>query len=598
MAIVRRLYVYLICGVSLFVLALGLTNLLELAIAQGWEALSGSTTIVATDDDIRQEVSLYLALVAVSLPIWLLHWYLAERWAAVERDDTDRGSGTRALFFALVLGVAAGNWISHLGALVDSSLSELLDASAFSSSDTIIGAAAALVVAVAVWAYHASVRQRDTRSLVMSGNGVWPVRLYMYAAAFVGSIMVLAGVAQLLTLAVDAIVGEQSVLEGESWWAGNVAMGLALVIVGALAWGIHWFYSLQVVYGGDWRAASEQVSALRRAYLYIAVLTGVAVTLVGVSLGLTEILRVLFGVDESPDADPFWARLARPLLVAIPFAVYWIVHRRLIGEEADRFGAQPEQAAVARLYTYIVSFLALALGAVGLAYLLGVLIEFAFESARILDADPEWVPEQISQFLSITVIGAAVWIWHWARAQRGTLADPAGERAATSRRVYLYLVLAATTLATLAALAVVVYQALQVVLDVRTTEGIASDIGTLIGVVLVAGNLLAYHVLTLREDLRLERAEEPVVRGEPSMASARHALPLVLTGPESADLESMVLELRRQLPAGIELYIDGARSAPEPPAEPERTPQAGPLREDSEDRDQGDESGGTRRIFG
>lgn len=573
MIAVRRLYVYIISAVSLLVLAIGIGNLLELAFGLAWEALGGAETIIGDATDVRQEVSLYLALIAVSLPIWLLHWYLAARWAALDRDDTDRASAVRAIFFAAVLAVAAGTWASTLGTLVNASLDRVFDADSFFSDAAIASAGAIFIVAFVIWAYHAWMRDTDTQAMIMEGDGVWPPRLYVYGAALAGGVLLLVGVAQLLTLVVDVVADTGDVVSGDRWWASNIASGLSMVIVGGLIWTAHWYYSLHVLHAGDWRAASEHSSALRRAYLYLAVLVGVVVTLVMLSFALTELLRWAFGVEATGTADPLWARLVSPVLVALPFAVFWLLHQWVIRDEASQFADERRQVAVARLYSYVVSFLALAFTAVGLAYLLGVLIEFLFESARILDVDPEWVPEQISQFLSITLIGGAVWIWHWLRIQRAVATDPVDERGATSRRVYLYLVLAASTLATLAALAVVLYQALQIILGVRTTEGIASDVGTLIGIVIVAGALLVYHVLILRDDLGYETpreaAEPPDRPTEPAPVAATgepeqpRTVPLLLTGPDRVDFDAVLADLRRSLPEGLNLRVDEAAVAPE-----------------------------------
>jgi hypothetical protein len=557
MLLIRRLYVYLICGVSLTVLAIGFINLLELAMLQTWDSISGTRLIEGTGTDVRRDVSLFLALIVVALPIWVLHWYLAERWARLEGEQSDRGSGIRALYFAALLWVTLVVWGPAVESLVNSGISRVLGVAFFPGASDVINAVAVLVILIGIWAYHAWVRDYDTRIQQMSGMGVWTVRAYVYAAAFFAAIFLLVGVAQLMQLSVDAMVGQRGVIAGEDWWRAEIARSLSLILVGGLIWGAHWGYSLRLVYGVDWRAASEQGSLLRRAYLYLIVLAGVVVTLVSVSISLTEALRWAFGVDPGAAADPLWARLVEPLAFAVPFALFWLFHHRVIGQEASRFAEQPVRVSVERVYAYIVAFFALIFTAAGLAYLLAVLIEFAFESARILDTDPEWVPEQVGQFLSITLIGGVVWAWHWFGVQRRLSTDPEVERSATSRRVFIYLVLTASTLAVLVALAIVLYEVLQIILGVRTAAGIAADVGPLLGTLIVAGGLLAYHLLILRDDLRhtrTEQIEEPAAEPVAAPAPARDVL-LTLSGPPEADLAAIAADLRAYLPEGYDLSV-------------------------------------------
>jgi hypothetical protein len=127
MLIVRRFYVYIICGASLGFIGVGLSNLLDLAFRRLWEAATGADLIVDAPEGVRQEISLYLALVAVAVPVWALHWYLAERWSREDGERSDRGSPIRALFFMLVLGVATVIWAFSLADLISVVVTQLLE---------------------------------------------------------------------------------------------------------------------------------------------------------------------------------------------------------------------------------------------------------------------------------------------------------------------------------------------------------------------------------------------------------------------------------------------------------------------------------------
>ncbi len=577
MILIRRLYVYLILGVSLFVFAFGLTNLLELAISQAWTAIGDSRSVSRTSEEVREAMSLSLALLAVSIPVWLTHWYLAERWSHTDRPDSDRASGVRSLFFAAVLLITAINILTQLVPVLEAGLATLLGGTAWMTAGDVIFSVSLLSVLLMIWVFHFVVRMRDERSVEMTGSGIWPVRFSLYAAAFIGAAMMLTGTVNLLRLAIDAAAGVAQFTPGSDWWATNVASGVSLVLVGGLVWGFHWFRSLQLLERKDWRGAHEQRSALRRAYLYLVVLGSVIATLAGLSLGVTEVLKASFGVTTVV-ADPWWSRIASPLVIAIPFGLFWAIHQRIISLEAERFESGPRKLAVDRMYGYVVSLIALAFTAGGLAYLLGVFIEYAFERARILETDPQWIPERISLVLSFILIGGSVWVWHWYRIQRRVEANPELERTATSRRVYVYVIMTATTLATLIALSIILYQGLQILLGVRSTEGVASEVGDLIGIVLVAGMLLAYHISILVGDLRHEEPAVVTADEGGAIPIPRASMTLTLTGPETGDFRATVAEIRRHLPDGFELL--GAE--PEPAIERAGREPA-PFEETSED---------------
>ncbi len=104
MQTVRRLYLYLMSGISLGVLLVGLNILLTvvlhaLGIGRG-ELLGGS-------ESDRQALSLAAALIVVGLLVWGVHWLLVERSLRPDNPqrDAERGAGERALYFTLVLAV-------------------------------------------------------------------------------------------------------------------------------------------------------------------------------------------------------------------------------------------------------------------------------------------------------------------------------------------------------------------------------------------------------------------------------------------------------------------------------------------------------------
>src|SRR5690606_14661930 len=183
--IARRLYIYFIAAVSLAMLAVGLMNLLRIGLAQIAIALGWSEVILEPGKAIRRQVSLWAAVSIVALPVWLLHWWLAER-AALRPNaegEAERGSTVRALYVSAVLAGSFIAWFFAGTALVRRLLGEVLDAP--EPTGSLAGPLALVLVSASIWVYHAGVRRGDAAAVEMRGAAAWAPRLYRYAAAFI-----------------------------------------------------------------------------------------------------------------------------------------------------------------------------------------------------------------------------------------------------------------------------------------------------------------------------------------------------------------------------------------------------------------------------
>ncbi len=138
------------------------------------------------------------------------------------------------------------------------------------------------------------------------------------------------------------------IVDGKDWWTNPPVTAVASLAVGLLAWGIHWSYSLHLLGLGDSRAQSEQRSALRRIYLYAIVLVGVFVTFQAASSSLETMFRAVLGIPEISQWPLFARRLVEPLLMAIPFSLFWWYHWRRIAEEAQHFAEAPIERSMHR----------------------------------------------------------------------------------------------------------------------------------------------------------------------------------------------------------------------------------------------------------
>ena len=548
MLVARRLYLYFVAGVSLAVLATGLVNLLELGLQVIWEALTGSQVIVQPPDAVRRELSLYSALTAVALPIWLLHWWLTERLLTPTRAEAEveRRSLIRGLYLALLLLVAFLFWANAALDLLQRAFAAILDVSepftAQPVAESIIGQLAMLLVLGGTWIYHAWIVLRDRRAGTLSGGADWLPRLYLYVGAAFGLVTLLVGASQLIQALVDALFGVGEVVAGDL--RRTLAQGAAQLLGGFVVWSLHWGYSLGLRGQQDWRGEHERRSLLRWVYLYLGVFAGVALTLGALAVSLAELFRWALGVGVG-DTSQRLRDIVEPPAQMLPVTLLWLYHRRQIHHEAESIPEAGWRVSVGRLIGYLSALAGLAFASAGLALLLGLLFDLLLGGNRVAVLPPDLWRGEVSGYAAVTLVGGLAWLWYWYAALRRMAADPVAERASLSRRAYLYIVLAATIVGLLGSLAVVLYRFLGWVLGITGGASLISDISVALGVVIVAGLLLAYHVLTLRQDLR-EAAEH---------LPAQRIVRLTLRLPNDVDPEQAVEELRRHLPPGVELEV-------------------------------------------
>lgn len=550
MLIARRLYVYFIAAVSLGMVVIGLSNLLGLAFMRINEALGGAV-IQRSPESVRRELSLYVALLIVALPVWLLHWWLAER--AVHRPgpegESERASVIRALYLTLVMAAPLPALITSAVDILGWFFDTLFDVTTTDGGAEQHGMAIALfLVTGAVITYHASIRRRDTLGGPLDDEAAWLPRLYLYIAAFSGAMLLLFGLADLLRVMNDALFGTRSIVFERRWWSEPLSSATARSLVGLVIWGLYWAFSLRTLRRSDWVGVSERRSALRWFYIYAIVFVSVLLTLRGISSSLDALFRLILNVPRNASQGS-WARaILEPLIVAIPFAGFWVYHRLAVQGKAPDEESAPLAGSLRRVYTYLVALVGLAFTGVGSAWVLGILIDLLFGGTRTVSVSSLFWRDDVARFGSFALVGAAAWLWQWNQAERRVAEDEAAERGATTRRFYLYATLAASLVAILVSLAVVIYRVISALLGVSNGPGLVSALSAALGVVIVAGALFAYHLTELRRDL--------AQREESGLDTV--SVPLRLVAPADADIEATVAQLRMQLPGGYRLERYGS----------------------------------------
>jgi hypothetical protein len=546
----RRLYLYLLAGIGLGVLVSGVTLLLTtLFHAVGL----GGGQVLAGEQAVRERLTLATAMSAVALPVWLIHWFLAERAVRPGRPDADveRSSAMRGLYFALVLGGLLIAMFASASALVEHAVQAIAgNAPEFRDPPGDLGL---LIVAAAAWGYHLGVRIRDWRNGGISGAGAWLPRAYLYLATFAGLVFLLFGIADLLSLLSRLVIGAPDPVfeSGQEWWSYPLATSLSRIIVGGVAWIGHWWYANRLWADASERGAVERPASMRFVY-FVAVLVVTAAAAIGfLGQGLSGVLDAVFGTLDA--GSRLMAELFAALLAATLFALAWWIHAGWLRAAATEPGG-PDRAAGERLISYPTAIVGLAFGAVGIGRLLGQLIEALIGSGQVVIGG-QLAQDIVADFVPIGLLGIGVWLWQWSRVTRSRRSDPTGEGASTIRRGALLLVLAVSVLAGVAALGTILYRLFGALFGIDATGDAGVPLGALITAVAVA----AYHGQLLRHDAAVREPVAAPASADESPPADQPDLALRLVAPpgtEPAELLRMRRALEAQLPDGYRLDHD------------------------------------------
>ena len=560
MQTVRRLYLYVMSGISLGVLLVGLNILLTVVL----HALGiGRGELVGGNESDRQALSLAAALVLVGLLVWGVHWLLVERSLRPENPehDAERAAGERALYFTVVLaallvfGVLAGTQ------LVEELTSRLFGIRApdeFFRTD-LGGSLATVVVTGSAWAYHVAIRQRDLRAGPLTGAGAWMPRVYLYGAALVGLILTALNISTLLGTGVLALSGRVPDFDVGDFRERQASTAIAGIIAWGIVWLGHWWYATRLTRGTDWRAESERRARLRLAYFVAAIGSMALASAIFAFMALFGALSQALGAPEPFASQDAVEAIAVPLVSLLPWVAAWWLHRTWLFAEAHEAEDPARVASAERLNAAVIALIGLGALAGGLAGLLGLLLDALLGGNRTLG---DFWKGELAGFLAAAAIGAAFWLWNWLRLEARRAAAPRVEADSTVRRSYLLIVVGTTVIASLGSLAFVLYRLFASILNVDIVENAVSALSAPIGALIVAAAVAIYHGLALRSDQRLRAEAAPAEPTEVEVAGSPEPPPvsaaairrkLVLTGPTNADLDATVAAMRAALPPELTL---------------------------------------------
>lgn len=522
---IRRWYIYLVTLVSLQALTWGLINLL-----QNLLVFSRRAGIAAETDSLSWQI----AIIIVTLPVFLVHWLWAQRLAG--RDRAEQTSWVRGLYLQGIVAsflIPALNYSYNLLRLLFQLLIQGKSSPNYwqlTPSGEALSYLLPILVLVPLLLYHYRLVAAELPTAVFLTT---TRRWHHFGFAAGGVTMTAIGAIVLLQWLLKQFGGETAVINTTS----PLPAELARLVVGVPLWLFFW-QQAQTLFP---QSPAEAHSTLRKFYLYLIIFV-VALTAVAAATSIfAGILRSLLGLDPQGD-------IRDPIAIIVVTAALWFYHAQILQQDIQASPEQPKQATIRRLYWYLIAAIGLAAVLVGLGGNISVLIR-TLSTAFITE-----LREQLAWFTAALVAGLPVWLLPWRQAQL-VAARPgdAGhdEREELVRKIYLYFYLFVATMTALGSAIYIVYRLVGLVLG-SDSGNLGNDLPHAIAYGLIAVAVWLYHGAVLRQDNRLQ--DTPTL--PPSLR-------VVLVGGESFS-QPLLTALRQALPfATVQAVGGSATSQPE-----------------------------------
>ena len=537
MATIRRIYIYLVCFISLQSVAAAVNGLLGGFIR--W--------LTSTNAPDALFFTFQLAIVVVGAPIFIGHWLWALRLA--RKAPTELNALSRRLYlyitkgvFASYIAVAVFNGISAFFSLIlpattDSALS------APELGGTIINGVMTVVVTGALWFYH----DRLTADDKLSHDGLSRAvhQLYMLGFGGIGLIVAAVGFVSFQMWVFDRLDGDMR---------SSLPPTIAMMAAGALLWLyhewaraldtkmkdatadlLHWLYatlfsgagvimSLVGLFGtqtwlfhkiaGDQspflpdalavlttgvplliyhelalrRVMKDNVKSLRWLYGLLFSVVGMIGTVSGLIFALRWFFSVVGGLRSAiPDA----------VALFVPCLIVWGYHQGVMKRMGDALGLAEESSSglkdagrlLRRVYVLAFSGYGVSLTALGLIGLQEwVFTRFGGENVfRASDA------------LAWLVVGVLLWLYYWRWAGQLFASNIPDEQKSDLRKAYLYLIIYIAVNTFIVTIALLINGTLRAILGLPTSGGFGLSLS--LSIIIATAALWAYHAFVLRGDI-------------------------------------------------------------------------------------------------
>ena len=467
---VWRLFIY---GLSLVALAF-VTSGIAMLVGGALDAAFGDTLIAERHSDL----AVALSFTVVGAPAWLLLALAAQR--SIAAHAVERRSHARRSYLSLARGIALSIIVINaveVGRFV------------VGVNDFDGGAWGWLLAWAAVWLLHERLAVAEpaptatTRLLD---------RLYGYFGTVLGFALLVTGAATMLQAPLEAAYDAafRASFLGRPW-SEDLRSALVVLAIGVAVWGWHWLRAL---------ARRDRLTTLWQTYIFlVGILSGVALVVVTAAVMLHAVLEWWIGEPLSSTAAEHFSLVPGAIAVLAASAGAWGYHRAALAEALAVTGAPAPPPGPERIYRYLVAAAGLFTASLGLVMLFAVAADALSGSAPELLRVGDWWRSRFVTSVTLLAVGLPLWARYWFVSQHITAA-PGDERAAQSRRVFLFGVIGVAILAALIALTIVLYQLFQAVLDGALSRAVLHDARWGIGTALTAAASAGYYWLVMRED--------------------------------------------------------------------------------------------------
>jgi len=387
---VRRIYFYLVTLISS---TAGLIAIGGLLASLTDTLLPGNTALMLGGSSyMRRSIALSAGLLVVTTPLFLIHWRVIG--ASLDQPG-EQGAGMRKFMLYVVSAIALVRLAGASGDLIDGvarlAMGDGLQNSPIWPSAWALDLGMATVAGLLLFYWQWVLRQDGDFGTEHGTSLIWR-RLFLAGITLAGLALLVFGSATLFSALLQRLLEVGAPTIHSNWFVLNTASGIAQILVGAMMARTTW----QVWEAIMARNPGEQLSALRRLFLYVAVIGGAVATLVPAALGLRRLLLWSFTGFDGP-----WIDVALQLVSPVSFIpagiLIWrafavILHRLEAIEEGGSAEEMPDAATatVRRIYHYAVSATGLVLLWIGAGNVLQVILD------RLITA-PDVVGETIWQ---------------------------------------------------------------------------------------------------------------------------------------------------------------------------------------------------------
>lgn len=535
MQTIRRLYLYVVAFISLEVVLWG-------AIGLARSMLSGEGI-----GNTVEQLAGALALTLVGVPVFLIHWLLAQRGAT--RQPEEREARTRAVFlYAALLATlipVTQNGLALLNRLLLAIFRlegwRALVGGNQTTGDNLVAILFNLLAAAYFFVELRKHWQNTTPELQPGDTYRESRRLYRYIWLVYSLVMTVVGVQQVIKFIVESAGGMEGVI------GIQLANGLALLLIYTPIW----------VFSGNIIETSlhqpqEGASTLRLVVLYLLALSSVLGLLLALGVLLAALLKMVLGGQAS--IQVLLLQVQTPLSLAVPLWGVSGYYGRMLRAEINQRREPLHREALGRIIVYILNLAGLAATFTGLQMLLSVMLDLGL-GGEVLGSKA--LASRLAAALATLLVGVLVWGTNWRNALReAEQENESGEHARRSlvRKSYLYLALFAGVMGAMFSGGGLLYQLIRSLLG-SPPDNLLLQSAQLFKLMVLFLLLFGHHWHILRADGR--QAERLLIE--------RHArFPVIVLAMEDTGFGNLMLKALNHEVTGLPIAMhSSAHSAPD-----------------------------------